>query len=63
MEGLDFSRTYLDELLCLCKGRFDEHLEGKQNLKKVTKCKPAYKRYNFKFWKDQNRLSRVLSYL
>ena len=27
MEGLEFARTYLDDLLCLTKGSFDTHLE------------------------------------
>ena len=27
MEGLEFARTYLDDLLCLSKGNFDEHLK------------------------------------
>ena len=27
MEGLEFARTYLDDLLCLSKGTFDEHLK------------------------------------
>ena len=26
MEGLEFARTYLDDLLCLSKGNFNEHL-------------------------------------
>ena len=27
MEGLDFVRTYIDDLLCLTKGTFEDHLE------------------------------------
>ena len=27
MEGLEFARTYLDDLLCLSKGNFNEHLK------------------------------------
>ena len=27
MEGLEFARTYLDDLLCITKGTFDDHLE------------------------------------
>ena len=27
MEGLEFARTYLDNLLCLSKDQFNEHLE------------------------------------
>ena len=27
MEGLEFVRTYLDDVLCLTKGTFDDHLE------------------------------------
>ena len=27
MEGLDFVRTYIDDLLCLTKGSFEDHLE------------------------------------
>ena len=27
MEGLDFVQTYIDDLLCITKGSFDEHLE------------------------------------
>ena len=28
MEGLDFVRTYIDDVLCLTKGTFEEHLEA-----------------------------------
>ena len=27
MEGLEFVRTYIDDLLCLMKGSFEDHLE------------------------------------
>jgi hypothetical protein len=27
MEGLEFVRTYLDDVLCLTKGTFNDHLE------------------------------------
>ena len=27
MEGLDFVRAYIDDLLCLTKGTFEDHLE------------------------------------
>ena len=27
MEGLEFVRTYIDDLLCLTKGSFEDHLE------------------------------------
>ena len=32
MEDLEFARTYLDDLLCLSKGWFAEHLEGNEKI-------------------------------
>ena len=32
--GLEFACTYFDDLLCLSKGHFDEHLEDTENILK-----------------------------
>ena len=45
MEGLEFTQTYLDDLLCLSKGCFDKHLEDVDFLKKVAKSEPLHKCY------------------
>ena len=35
IEGLEFARTYLDNLVCLSRGYFDKHLEDVDFFKKI----------------------------
>ena len=53
LQGLEFARTYLDDLLCLSKDHFNEHLEDVEKSLRRFKNQTTYKRYRVKFGKDQ----------